>query len=267
MSEFALERHDVNGHQIVTREGGSGPTLLYLHGAGGAWGPLPGHEEPPFLTELARSFRVLVPEHPGFGESERPDWLDSVHDLAYFYLDYLKARDLGQVHLVGTSIGGWIALEIAVRDTSRLASLTLCGSAGIHVRGVPKGDIFVWSKEEMARRCLKNPKMVEFLLAYQPTPEQEFTILKNWQMSALLAWEPRLYDPDLHKWLHRIDVPTHVVWADEDEVFPKAYADAFVKLIGGARLTVIDQCGHFMHVDRPEAFCRAVGQFILEEAA
>ena len=80
---------------------------------------------------------MIVPEHPGFDDSDTPDWLDTIHDLAYFYLDFLAQLDLDRVHLAGVSLGGWIAAEMAVRDTSRLASLTLVGAAGIHVPGVP----------------------------------------------------------------------------------------------------------------------------------
>ena len=267
MTGFAKVRHTVRGHEIVTREGGAGPALLYLQGANGATGPLPGDEISPFLGDLAGSFRVLLPEHPGYGESERPAWLDSIQDLAYFYLDYLEARDLTGVHVVGSSLGGWIAMETAIRNTSRIATLTLCGAAGIHVKGVPKGDIFLWSKEEIAANCLRNPDARAMLLGFEPTPEEEFLLLKNWQMSALLAWQPRFHNPDLRKWLHRIDVPTHVVWGEHDQVFPRPYADALVDLIGGARLSIIPDCGHFMDIDRAEALARTVGDFIQGEAA
>ena len=96
MSAFAAVRHVVNGFEIPTWEGGAGPTLLYLHGAGGA-ADMFGETTAPFLVELARSFRVLVPEHPGFGERERPEWVDDIHDLAYFYLDYLE--ELSLIHI------------------------------------------------------------------------------------------------------------------------------------------------------------------------
>ena len=267
MTGFRTDRCTIRGHETVTREGGTGPTLLHLHGVGGASGPLPGDEVSPFLASLARSFQVVLPEHPGYGQSERPVWLDSIQDLAYFYLDYLEARDLTDVHVVGSSLGGWIAMELAIRNTSRIATLTLCGAAGIHVKGVPKGDIFLWSKEEIAENCLRNPDARATLLGCEPTPEEEFLLLKNWQTSALLAWQPRFHNPDLYKWLHRIDVPTHVVWAEHDQVFPLPYADALVELIGGARLSVIPDCGHFMEVDRPEEIAGAVRDFIKGEAA
>ena len=109
----------VNGFEMRLLRGGEGAPLLYLHGAGGA----PVVIE--FMELLAERFEVMVPEHPGFGASEDPGWFDNIHDLAYYYLDALETLGLEDVHLVGNSLGGWIALEMAVRNTSRLNSLTL----------------------------------------------------------------------------------------------------------------------------------------------
>ena len=115
---------------IALMRGGTGQPLLILHGASGAGAWLP------FMRTLADKFDVVVPEHPGFGSSDTPDWLDNIHDLAFFYLDLLDQLDLDGVHLVGVSLGGWIAAELAVRSTQRLSSLTLVDAAGIHVPGV-----------------------------------------------------------------------------------------------------------------------------------
>ena len=125
--------------------GGQGAPLLYLHGALGVYGWTP------FMEQLSQRFDVIVPDHPGFGESDTPDWLDNVGDLAYFYLDVMQALRLTGVHLSGTSLGGWIAAEIAVRDCHPLKSLTLTAPAGIHVKGLSKGDFFMWSPEQFVR--------------------------------------------------------------------------------------------------------------------
>ena len=128
---------EVDGCRISLRRGGSGEPLLYLHGANGVPAVLP------FMEKLAERFDVLVPEHPGFGASGEPEWLENIHDLAYFYLDVLESLDLRGVHLVGSSLGGWLALEMAVRDASRLKSLLLVGPAGISVPGVTPCSIGV----------------------------------------------------------------------------------------------------------------------------
>ena len=104
--------------------------------AGGA------HNWMPYMERLSEHYTLTVPSHPGWGRSDTPDWLDGMGDLAYFYLEFLKEMDLGKTHLVGNSLGGWLALEIAVRSTAQIETLTLVSAAGIHVDGVPKGDIF-----------------------------------------------------------------------------------------------------------------------------
>ena len=116
------------------------------------------------MAELAEH-DVIVPEHPGFGASDTPDWLDTIHDLAYFYLDFLDQLDLDGVHLVGISLGGWIAAELAVRDTRRLASLTLVDAAGIHVKGVPQIDTFLRTDEQRIRDFFHDPKRADEMIA------------------------------------------------------------------------------------------------------
>src|ERR1700758_1697545 len=135
MAEFSTSVIAVRGCRIRLMRGGAGEPLVYLHGASGAaWLPV--------LQKLSQKFDVIAPEHPGFGESDTPDWLDSIHDLAYFYLDLLAELRLERLHLVGNSLGGFIAAELAVRNTARLASLTLAGSAGLYVPGVEQMDTF-----------------------------------------------------------------------------------------------------------------------------
>src|SRR5437868_15273447 len=117
----------IRGCSIGLMRSGAGRPLLFLHGPGGAasWQP--------YMTDLAARHDVIVPEHPGFGQSDTPDWLDTISDLANFYLDFLDQLNLRNVDLVGHSLGGWIAAELAARNTNRLASLTLVAAAGIHV--------------------------------------------------------------------------------------------------------------------------------------
>ncbi|MEO6380261.1 MAG: alpha/beta hydrolase, partial [Caulobacteraceae bacterium] len=257
----------VCGHPVSTFEVGAGPTLLFLHGAGGISDSFPGGAPSPFMAELAKSFRVLAPEHPGFGATERPPWLGDIHDLAYFYLDYIAARGLSHVHLAGHSMGGWIAMEIAVRNTSALASLTLAAAAGIKVKGALSGDLFLWNREQLAENLFANPANSRAFLAHQPNPEQLRALLRNMETAALLGWSPRFHNPALAKWLHRIDKPTHVIWPDQDKVFPLAYGEALRDLIPGARLSVIEAAGHVLDVDQPKAFSDAIAGFILGDAA
>ena len=144
---MAFVRHtiDINGCKLSFARAGTGQPLLYLHGTDGL------AEWPAILDALVERFDVIVPDNPGFGASEVPAWVDDVSDVAYCYLDAIEALGLAGVHVVGQSLGGWIALEMAVRSTHRLRSLTLISAAGIHVKGVPKADIFMIDPEEQAR--------------------------------------------------------------------------------------------------------------------
>lgn len=254
---FRQEKVTVNGCAVGMMRGGGGEPLLYLHGANGAG------QVVPFMTALAERYDVLVPEHPGFGASDEPDWLDNIHDVAYFYLDFLEALDLEDVHLVGMSIGGWIALEIAVRNTARLKTLTLAGPAGIYVPGLTTGDVFAWSPAETLRQAFHDPAVAEKAIAALPeNVEADDTFLKNRATVARLAWEPRFHDPHLEKWLHRIDVPTRIVWAENDNFLSVGYADALARLIPGAQVTIVPDCGHLIYIEKPADFVAAIDDHI-----
>src|SRR5262249_42749102 len=128
---------------------------IFLHGASGHVGWLP------FLDTLSQRLDVIVPEHPGFGASDDPTWLDRPSDLAYFYLNLMTQLRLEGVHLIRTSLGGWIAAELAVRNTARLASVTLVCAVGITAGGSVMDDMFRMSAEENARRFYFDPARVQ----------------------------------------------------------------------------------------------------------
>ena len=252
MAQHVHEYAEIAGCRTEFLRGGAGEPLLFLHGAGGAGAWLP------FMDRLAENFDLIVPSHPGFGDSDTPDWLDRISDMAYFYLDFIEAFDLKGVHLMGASIGGWIAAEIAVRNTSRLKTLTLVSAAGIHLDGVDKGDIFIWSPEKVVRSLFHDQGLAEKRLAQEFTPEELDTQVKNQFTTAKLAWNPRFLNPDLAKWLHRIDVPTMVLWGENDKIFPAPYAHEFARLVPGARVKIIPDCGHLPQIEQTGAFLEGV---------
>jgi pimeloyl-ACP methyl ester carboxylesterase len=259
MADHTDQMISIRGCRIRLMRGGSGPPLLFLHGGGGAGIWLPS------MAELAKKFDVLAPEHPGFGASDTPEWLDNVADLANFYLDFLEQLDLNGVHLIGSSLGGWVAAELAVRNTSRLASLTLVGSAGIYVDGVPQVDTFLCNDEQRIRDLFYDQDLAEAVIASSERPEFEDANLKNRTASARLLWQPRSHDPNLRKWLHRIDVPTLLLWGNDDKLVPREYAFAFQQLIPGSKAIVLPECGHLPHVEKGEAFVSELDAFIGEQ--
>ena len=246
----------VAGCGVSLKRAGKGPPLLFLHGGGGAPRWLP------FMASLAERFDVIVPEHPGFGKSETPEWLDTIGDLAFFYLDFIGELGLERVHLVGNSMGGWSAAELAVRSTHDLASLTLIAPAGIHVKGVQIADIFLMSYERITRDMFADPTFADVVLSLPVSEEEQDQRLKNALAVAKLGWQPRLHNPHLAKWLHRIDVPTLICWGDSDKLVPPAYGPAFRDLIPGSRLEVFEHCGHLPHAECGDDFVRRLTRFI-----
>ncbi len=243
---------ELDGCRVHLRRGGAGNPLLFLHGASGAPVVMP------FMEKLAERFDVLVPEHPGYGQSDEPAWLENIHDMAYFYLDFLKQLGLKDVTLVGSSMGGWIAMEMAVRDTSRLSSLVLVSPAGIAAPGVKAADIFLMSPEDVVKGLFFDQKFAAARLAIPETPESIDIGLKNRHTTARLAWEPRLHDPFLPKWLHRIEVPVKIIWGREDRILPSGFVDFYRKLLPKAEIEIFESCGHLPHVEQPAKFVAAV---------
>jgi pimeloyl-ACP methyl ester carboxylesterase len=256
---------DVRGCKLNVRRAGRGEPLLFLHGAQGLMqGGVNGVE--PGLDALAQNFDVIAPDHPGFGRSADNDLIDDAGDLAFFYLDLLEALEIDSVHVVGQCIGGWIALEMAIRTADRIKSLVLVNSAGIRVKGVPRADMFVCSQDDLMKMLFAGKGADEWLASWRATPDMEDMYDRNRAAAAKYSWSPRLFNPKLERWLHRIDIPTHIIWGKDDRVIPPAYADALRKLIVGASVTMLPGCAHLPHLEQPQAFASEVSQFIRRAA-
>jgi pimeloyl-ACP methyl ester carboxylesterase len=166
---------------IKLHRAGRGPTVLFLHGAGGVSQWLP------FFDALSERYEVLVPEHPGFGGSDDPPWITSMSDLAMFYLDLVEEAGLDRIHLIGNSLGGRLAAEILIRDRSRFRSLVQLAPAGIRIKGVPCGDNFIWGPEEAVRNLYHDQSFADRILALTPSEEQMDVMLRiasRWRSSA-----------------------------------------------------------------------------------
>jgi pimeloyl-ACP methyl ester carboxylesterase len=249
------------GCKVNYRRKGTGPTLLFLHGAAGVSGWTP------WMLQLTERFDVIVPDHPGFGSSDTPEWFDNIHDLAYYYLDFIKALGLHDVHLVGHSLGGWIAAEIAVRDSSALKTLTLTAAAGLRIPGVERVDVFLLAPKDVPPALFFDQKFADAMSAHTKTDAEVDLDLKNGYAFARVAWQPRLYDPHLDKWLHRIDVPALILWGDADKIVPPEHAAEFKRLIPQATVEIFPRCGHLPQVEQPQAFLRALTTFIERNGA
>src|SRR5262249_19957699 len=218
MADHSISTIAIRDCRIGLMRGGAGPPLLFLHGGGGGgiWLPC--------MAQLAKKFDVIVPEHPGFGASHTPPWPHTLRGLSDFFLPFLGQPGLSGAPLVGSSLAGWPAAALAVRNATRLASLTLIGAAGIHVKDVAQVDSFLSAEEQRIRDLFHDQELAEAVIAGSQRPELEDAMLKNRMTTAKLSWQPRNHDPHLRKWLHRIKVPTLLIWGDHDRVFPADYA-------------------------------------------
>jgi pimeloyl-ACP methyl ester carboxylesterase len=254
--EGAAERLEARAGAIQILRGGDGPPLLFLHAAGGAGTWLPFH------GLLARSFEVIAPDHPGFGGSDDLPEVEAIDDLVYHYLDVLDRLGLERVNLVGGSIGGWIAAELAVHSPQRIERLALLGATGLRVPGNMATDIFLMTPDQVVTTLYKHPEPV--LQAMPAEPDVDFILSVQRDMAAVAryGWAPYLNDPKLERRLHRIAAPTLVLWADDDRVVPIEHGRRYAERIPDATLRVIEDCGHAMYFERPDAFADAVTEFL-----
>ncbi len=252
------ERRDlaVRGTPVELYQEGAGPSLVFLHGAGGAGRWLE------FQDRLAKNFRVHFPSHPGHGGSPAAEWIEHISDLAFHYLDLLDELALDRVHLVGASFGGWIAAEIATMACHRLASLVLIDPVGIKVDGWIYPFLFGMDIPEIVATVFHNPAAA---LALAPPDQSIDTLALQYRQGAALArvsWSPCFYDPLLRRRLARIAVPTLVCWGAHDRLAPRVpCGETWAKEIPGARLVVLEDSGHVPHLEEPEATAAAVVQF------
>ncbi len=173
-----------------------------------------------------------------------------------------RRSGLDRVHLIGTSLGGWIAAELAVRNQTRLASLTLVGAVGIpDAAGKPIDDIFRMPVDENLRRFYADPARAERRLGDMAKIDMNL-VAKNRATVMRLAYKPRFHNPSLAKWLHRITVPTLLLWGGKDGLVPVRFGEAYRALIPGSRLVVLDNAGHAPFDEQRDAFLAAFHQFI-----
>ncbi len=248
---------NVSGVTLEIEERGTGRPLLFLHAGEGLQ---PRH---PWLDALAARFHVIAPHHPGFGESTLPDWFGTVDDIAYLYLDVARTLGLQDAVLAGADFGGWIAAEIAVRNTQRFAHLVLAAPLGIKLGGVTDRDIVdmhAIPRTEFMRLAWADPQRGE--IDYTALPENELAaIVRGREALALFGWKPYMHNPRLKRWLHRIDRPTLLLWGEHDRIVTPTYGEGWCAAIPGARMELIRDAGHFPHWEQPETFAERVAGF------
>lgn len=242
--------------KIQLRRAGHGRPVVYLHSAMGEGAGLE------LLEDLADSFEVLAPVFPGFGESEGLEQIDGIEDAAFHTLDVIEQLGLERPPvLVGLSLGGWMALEVATRWSDRLDGLVVVNPVGLHLDGAPIKDIFGRDPAELARDLFAdaNHPLVQAAQHLSGLNEQKLALpfelvkplMQSMAATAKVGWDPYLHNPKLRGRLHRIRVPTLVVHGEEDRLLPRAYAETFAAEIPGARLVDVPGAGHLLALERP----------------
>ena len=240
--------------QVVRR--GSGPQILLLHGGEG---PI---DRFPFFDRMAEHYEIIQPVHPGFDGTPIPEHFDNLQDLIFLYLDLIDLLDLDETILLGFSMGGWAAAEIAVMNTKRFSKLVLVDSMGIKPGGPfdrDIADVFALSPAEQMSITWHDPSKA-------PDPatmtDDELQMLAAHRVAlGLYTWEPYMHNPKLPYRLHRIDIPTLLIWGDSDGIVSPKYGRAFCDMIPGASMVVIPEAGHAPHIEQPEQFVEHFFQF------
>jgi pimeloyl-ACP methyl ester carboxylesterase len=227
---------------------GEGPPLLFLHGGDYV------QQNRAFLDRLARNWRVTAPRHPGFGASARPDGFRTIHDLAYLYLDWLDREAGPDVVVVGSSFGGWVALEMAVRSVARIGHLVLIDALGVKFGGREErdiADIYALADDELRRRTFFDPPGA--MPDYAGLGDDELTAIANDRAAtALYGWRPYMHDPALEQWLHRVRVPALVVWGENDGIVTPDYGEKLCRCLPDAKFARIARAGHYPQIERPD---------------
>jgi pimeloyl-ACP methyl ester carboxylesterase len=240
---------------VTYTERGEGHPFLVLHGGGG---PL---TVAGFADLLAgdRHARVITPVHPGFGGTTRPDSLTGVRQLAALYIALLDRLDLTDVTVVGNSIGGWIAAEMALLDTTRISSIELIDAVGIEVAGHPVVDFFALTFPEIAQRSYFEPQ--KFLIdPSKMTPAEQAVMAGNRASLAVYAGDSML-DPTLRTRLAAATVPVQVIWGEADRIADPDYGRTLAEAIPGAEYVLLPETGHMPQLESPKRLLPVVWDF------
>ncbi len=234
--------------------------MVFLH-PGFPAGPI--GPETAIARHLGSGHTLILPIHPGFASEPAPHWLTGVDDLAFLYLDLLEHLPHETVTLVGASFGAWIAAAMAVMSTARINRLVLIDPVGIKVGDRETRDIidlFGLTDDEIAAHAFADPDEWRFDAATMSDSELA-TRARARTATARYGWSPYLHDPKLKRRLARIDLPTLVVSGSADRVVRDGYAEAFAASISGSEHEVVDDAGHFPHLERPDELAALITAF------
>jgi pimeloyl-ACP methyl ester carboxylesterase len=232
--------------EVSLTDQGSGRPFLLLHGGAGP------QSVAGFADLLASSHpaRVLTPIHPGFNGTPRPSQVDDIRSLARLYSSLVERLDLADVTVVGNSIGGWIAAELALLANPRISRVVLVNAVGLHLPADPIADFFSLTMDQVADLAYYKP--AKFRIDINNLPEPARVIMSSNRETLLTYAGTSMYDDTLAGRLPAIAIPTLVVWGTADQMVPLAHAHQYVDSIPGAQLNLIDTAGHLPQLETPQ---------------
>ncbi len=245
MVEFKKETFVVNGADTVVYSAGDGEPLVFLHGAG----TFHGFE---FAKPWAERFRVIHPYHPGFGESGDDPEMDTFHDYVMHYVELFDMLGLDKVHLVGFSLGGYLAAQFASQQRDRVKTLTLVAPAGMRSAEHPTLDVLATPGDQLVGMLASNFEVLKPWLPTGPDPDFMAARYRETTTLARLLWE-KPWDKKFLRYLHRITAPTLLVWGDEDRIVPHQQAELWKKAVPQAELRLFKGAGHIVLDEKLEA--------------
>jgi pimeloyl-ACP methyl ester carboxylesterase len=236
--------------------GGTGEPLVILHHDIGNSGWLPAYER------LAQEFSVYVPDLPGFGDSDRPDWARHPRDLAILTNLLLDELNIDRVVLLGLGFGGWVAAEMATLNQRRFQRLVLVGAAGIQPREGQILDQIMVATLDYVRSGFRNAEAFEAQFGAEPSPGATLLFELNREMIARVTWKPYMFSDALSKLLPRVRIPTLIVWGEQDAVVPLECGQQYTDAFWDARLVVMPETGHFVDMERPDELARLIVEHV-----
>jgi pimeloyl-ACP methyl ester carboxylesterase len=253
MSTFTRETLTVDGVKTVVYTAGRGEPLVFFHGAG----TIDGFD---FAQTWADKFKVIAPYHPGFGESGDDPTFTNMHDYVMHYLELFDALKLDKINLVGLSLGGYLAAKFASEHGDRVKKLVLIAPAGMIDPKHPIMDILAVPGEQIPGLLVSNFDVIKKRLPEKPDLDFIGDRYREAGTVARLFWE-RPGDPKFMRYLHRIKMPTMIVWGEEDKIIPVQQTETWRKFLPHADIKTFKGAGHLVHLEKPEAL-QAITKFL-----